>query len=235
MIKMVDVDKAVIARLRISGTTLEILVDSEKALKFKEGENIDIQEIVSTQKVFFDAKKGQLASENKIQEFFGTTNFFEVAKEIIKKGDIQVTAEYKNKLFLEKKQRIINKIQTYCIDSKTGNPIPLTRLELAFEEAKIKISEHKDDDSQIADIIKKLRSIIPIKMEFVNLKINIPSIYAAKAFPLVKEISKIKKENWLNDGSWDCLIEVPAGLKNDVIDKLNSITKGEVEIKIVEK
>jgi ribosome maturation protein SDO1 len=230
---MVKVDEAVIARLKIQGTNLEIMVDSEKALKLKGGENINVEDVISVQKVFFDAKKGQLASETKIKEIFDTDDFFKVAKEIIINGEVQITAEYKNKLFEEKKKRIMHKIHTYCMDSKTGNPIPLARLELAFEEAKIKISEHKDEESQIEDIVKKLRSIIPIKMEFIELKINIPSIYAAKSFPIVKEISKIKKENWLNDGSWDCLIEIPAGMKNDVFDRLNSLTKGEIEIKVI--
>lgn len=230
---MVDVDKAVIARLKIGGTNLEILVDSENALLFREGKDIDMSEILASDKVFFDAKKGLLASETKIEEVFQTTDINEVAKHIIKKGEVQVTADHKNKLLEQKRVRIIQMIHRNAIDPKTGNPHPVQRIELALEEAKIKIDEHKGAEQQMQEIVKKLRVVIPIKIESVTASITIPPSYAAKSYPSVKEFGSIKKEDWLRDGSWNAVIEMPAGMKNDLVDKLNSLTKGEVDIKFI--
>jgi ribosome maturation protein SDO1 len=173
-----------------------------------------------------------LASESKLKEIFETDDPREVAKEIIKKGEVQLTAEYKNKLLQEKKKKILQMLHTNCIDPKTGNPIPTNRLELALDEAKIKITEHKSSEEQMNEIVKKLRTILPIKMEKASLDVKIPALYAAKSYSIVRNMGKVEKENWLNDGSLNVVLEVPAGLKNEIFDKLNSITKGEAEIKV---
>ena len=52
-------------------------------------------------------------------------------------------------------------------------------------------------------------------------------------FPVLM-IGSITKEEWQKDGSWIGLLEIPAGLKGEFIDKMNSKTKGEAEIKLIE-
>ncbi|MBU3941689.1 MAG: ribosome assembly factor SBDS, partial [Nanoarchaeota archaeon] len=77
------------------------------------------------------------------------------------------------------------------------------------------------------------RIILPIKFEIDEIEIKIPASYAAKMYSVVKSFSKIIKDEWLNDGSWKCFVEMPAGLKQDFFDKLNSMTHGEIETKIL--
>ena len=57
----------------------------------------DISEILQSHDVFSDAKKGFHASESKLQEVFGTNDQLEVAKIILKEGEIQFNQEYRDK------------------------------------------------------------------------------------------------------------------------------------------
>ena len=41
------------------------------------------------------------------------------------------------------------------------------------------------------------------------------------------------KDEWQNDGSWICQVEIPGGLEEDFYDKLNSLTHGSVETKVI--
>jgi ribosome maturation protein SDO1 len=50
-----------------------------------------------------------------------------------------------------------------------------------------------------------------------------------------KNLGTIIKEEWGRDGSWMFVIEIPAGLQDDLFSKLNSATKGNVETKIMDK
>jgi len=43
----------------------------------------------------------------------------------------------------------------------------------------------------------------------------------------------LQKEEWLNDGSYAVVLEVPAGAKQDLFNELNSLTHGDVETKII--
>ncbi|MBU4283826.1 MAG: ribosome assembly factor SBDS [Nanoarchaeota archaeon] len=222
-----------LARLKKGGQNFEVVINSDNAIAFKQGKNIAIEGVITNEKIFADAKKGLLASEKLVQQLFNTTDVKEVAKIIIKDGEIQLTAEYKQKLREEKKKRIINFIHANGVDPKTGLPHPVTRIENAFEEAKIHIDEFKSEEKQIDEILKKLRVILPIKFEIDEIEIKIPASYAAKMYSVVKSFSRITKDEWLNDGSWKCIVEIPAGLKQDFFDKLNSMTHGEIETKIL--
>ena len=63
--------------------------------------------------------------------------------------------------------------------------------------------------------------------------IKIPAQFAGQSFGIVKQFAKILKDEWQNDGSLHLMVEIPAGLQNDLMDKLSGITKGEAEVSIV--
>ncbi len=222
-----------LARLKKGGKNYEIDVDSEKAIAFKGGANIDIREVLKAEKIFYDAKKGLLASEHEMQQLFETSDPLEVAKIIIKEGEIQVTAEYRAKLSEQKKKKIINMIHRNGVDPRTHLPHPPQRIENAMEEAKIHIDEYKSAEQQLKEIIKQIRIILPIKLEIKEIAVKIPPEYAAKSYSAVKSFGQILKEEWQKDGSWIVVIEMSGGLENDFYDSINKICHGNIESKVL--
>ena len=95
---MTNINEAVIARLKSNGHDFEILVDCNKAMDFKTGKEIPLSDILAIEKIFSDSKKGMEPSEVELKNAFNTDNVEEIAKKIIKKGDIQLTSEYKAKI-----------------------------------------------------------------------------------------------------------------------------------------
>ncbi|MBT5272436.1 ribosome assembly factor SBDS [Candidatus Woesearchaeota archaeon] len=234
---MVSVDKAVIARLKKDGQNFEILVDCMNAIAFKEGKDTSIKDVLADEKVFSDSAKGLVASENTLKTIFGTSEASEIAKMVIRDGDIQLTSEYRAKIRDQKRKRILTYIQRNGIDPRTNLPHPLQRLELAFEEAKVKIDEYLAEDKQINEIIKKLKPILPISFARKEIGIKVPAEVAGKTYgPILTALNsfgKVLKNEWANDGSWVSVVEIPAGMQNDLFDKLNSLTSGSVETTIL--
>jgi len=230
---MVSVDKAVIARYKSHGHVFEILVDCGAAMAFKGGKEIPIDEILASNTVFSDSRKGMEISPNALRQVFGTDDMAEAAKQIIRKGEIQLTAEYRNQLTENKKRQIINIIHRNGVDPRTHAPHPISRIESAMEEAKIKIDDYKPAEQQVNDVLKKLRLIIPIKFELKEIAVKVPAQYAAKAYPLFKSFGKLLKEEWQPDGSHAAVIEMPGGLEEEFYNKLNSITHGDNETKVL--
>lgn len=126
-------------------------------------------------------------------------------------------------------------IHKNTIDSKTGFPHPITRIENAIEEAKIKIDNYKSEESQMNEIIGKLRSIIPIRIEQDIYRVELPAKYAHSSFNKIRSYGKIVRETWMSDGSLLFEIEIPGGLKQDFIEKLNSLTHGDVKTEFISK
>ena len=128
---MVNVDDAVIARLESYGERFEILVDAELAADYKRGEDIEIEKVLAVEEIFKDAHKADKASEENMQKAFETTDPLEVADIIIKKGNIQITANQRRKMQEEKTKQIINKISQEAINPQTKLPHPPKRIEKA--------------------------------------------------------------------------------------------------------
>jgi len=219
-----------IARIERKGETYEILVDPDKALKYRLGEKIPISKIVVYDEVYKDAKKGIRAGEEALRKAFGTTDFMKIAEIILNEGVVHVTAEQRRKLIEEKKKQIIDFISKNAIDPRTNLPHPPQRIELAMEEAGVQVDPFKDAKEQALKIIEKLRAILPLKTGILKFKIRLPADVAAKAYGVVKSMGKITSEQWGKDGSWTSIVEVPTGLHVDLIEKLNKISSGRVEV-----
>src|SRR3989344_5304638 len=216
----VDLDKAIIAKYKIGEDNFEILVDCDNALRIKSGNEVPLDDVLATDDIYKDVKKGLHASETELKKVFGTIDKRKVALEIIKKGQIQVTTEHKAKLREEKKKRIIDLIHKNAIDPKTGLPHPPQRIELALEEAKVRIDEFKNAEEQLQEIVAKIRGILPVRFEVLEIAIKIPARYASAAYRILKENGKLLKDEWQEDGSLMAVIELAAGVKQKLEDEL---------------
>ncbi len=222
-----------VARLRMGGEKFEVVIHPEAAIEFRHGRKLDLRDVVVSDKIFADAHKGLLASENMIKSLFKEDGREEVVKSILMKGEIQLTAEYREKLREQKWKWIIQLIHRNGIDPRTNLPHPPQRIENALLEAKVRLDEHKRAEDQIQDVLKKIRHVLPIKFEVRELSVRIPAQYAPKAFPVLKAKATVLKDEWLGDGSLSCVVEVPAGLQQDLFDQLNRLTHGNVESKML--
>ena len=170
---MVSVDHAIIARLKTQGHNFEILVDCGNALALREGKTLDMHDVLAAMQIFSDAHKGLVASEHAVKQIFGTTELEEVVKAIIKKGEIQLTQEYRESLREEKRKQLISIIHRNGVDPKTHLPHPVQRIENAFAEAKFHVDEFKPVQEQVQDALKLLRPILPIKFEIKEIGLKI--------------------------------------------------------------
>lgn len=214
-----------IARLRSGKITFETMVDLENAMKLRSGEAVDISNIIRDVAVYTDQKKGLRAGNAELMNVFGTTEFNKVAEQIVKKGQLEVTQDYRDEKVETRKKQIIDFLSKNAVDSRTNRPFTPDILEKAIKESGINIQD-KPIDKQIPDIVNKIKSIIPIKIETKKIRIKIPSIYTGKVYGLFQEHKE--KENWLSNGDLEVILNLPIGIQMDFYDKLNSITHGSV-------
>ena len=206
----------------MKGKEYQILVDVEKALELKKGEGT-INNVLISNDIFYDLKKGLKASDSDLNDAFGTNELNEVAEKIVKQGEVVLPAEYRKKELEGKERQVITFLSKNALDPTTGQAITETRIESAIEQAKIKI-DNKPIEQQINGIVSKLKEIMPIKIETKKLKITIPSLHTGKVYGLINEYKE--KEEWLSNGDLQVVINIPAGLEMDFYDKLNGVTHG---------
>jgi ribosome maturation protein SDO1 len=228
---MTDLDDAVIAKLKRGVEEFEVFVDCDKAMSFKNGEEIDMGDILVAEYIYKDAKKGLHASEHEMEKFFETKDIMKVAEIIIKEGNIQLTKDYRNKLREEKRKKIIELIRMNTVDSKTGLPHPIVRIENAFEEARVGVDEFKNAEDQLNDVVAKLREVLPIKFEIKKYEVKVPAQFAGTCYGIIKRFSKLTNEDWQGDGSLVVVLEIAPGMTEELFGQLNKTTHGDIESK----
>ena len=222
-----------LARLKKGGETFEIVIDPEKITDYLNKKIHDVSEILLAEKIFSDAKRGFEASHEHMEALFNTTDVGVIAKKILKEGEIQLTQEYRDQKKQEKLNRVLDIITRNAIDPRSGLPHPRVRIEAAFDEAKLKIDPLKEAEDQVNEILSKLKPILPIKFALKEISVVIPANYTGKAYSVIDSYGKKIQDTWQNDGSWNVIVEIPAGLQNDFFDAVNRLTQGSAETKIL--
>jgi ribosome maturation protein SDO1 len=226
-------EKFTIARLTKDNEHFEVLVKPQKALDYRNGKISSITEVLAAETIFSDANKGTRVSEEQLRKAFGITDTLKIADSILKKGMLQLTTEQRRKMVEDKRKQIVDFISREAVDPKTNLPHPPMRIENAMEQIRYPIDPYKPVEEQAREIVKLLRPILPLKIEQVSVSVHIPAEYAARAYGAMKAAGTIRNEEWRSDGSWQGLIEMPAGSYASFLNKLGDVTKGNGEASIV--
>jgi ribosome maturation protein SDO1 len=223
--------KFTIVKLTLEGDKFELLVKPDPALEYKTGKRTDISSILVSDEIYSDANKGSRASSEKLLKHFRTTDALEVAKQIIARGELNLTTDQRRKMVEEKRKQIVQLINRSFVDPKTHLPHPLLRIEAAMDEARVGIDPFKKAEEQTKLIVDALRKIIPLKSEILRLTVIVPPQFASQSYSVLKSSGDFKGEEWLADGSLRVIIELNAGLRGAFLDRLGSVTKGSAQVK----
>lgn len=216
---MVSLDDAVLARFEKGGKRYEALVDPDLVEQWKEdSSSIQLDDFMAMDEIFHDARAGERPTEEALMNTFETLDVETILNIILDKGSIQLTTAQRKARVEHMRQQIIHHIHSQAIDPKSKSPHPRTRIELALQESKYSVDPFKRLEEQIKDAIAKLKPLIPLSFESVRLAFRVPGSAYGSVSQLLRTYQK--KEGWLENGDWACVIEIPAGMKGDMIGQV---------------
>jgi ribosome maturation protein SDO1 len=67
----------------------------------------------------------------------------------------------------------------------------------------------------------------------VRIAVKLSAEDSAKCYGDIKGYGTILKEEWSPTGAWLGVVEMPAGLQTDFLERLNAKTKGNVETRVL--
>jgi ribosome maturation protein SDO1 len=224
-------DKFTVARLILDGDKFELLVKPDPALEYKIGKRTDISSVLVSDEIYSDANKGSRASSEKMMKHFKSTDSTDVAKQILARGELNLTTDQRRKMVEEKKRQIVQFINRSFVDPKTHLPHPVVRIEAAMEEVRVPIDPFKKAEDQAKTAADALRKILPLKSETVKLTVTIPPQFAAQSYSVLKSTGDLRSEEWLADGSLKAVLEMNASIRGQFLDRLGAVTKGSAQVK----
>ena len=226
---MVSLDDAVLARLEKGGSRYEILVDPDLVESWKEDTNsVNLTDLLAIDEVWSDAKAGDRPTSEALERVFGSTDLATCVDKILRDGSIQLTTAQRRHMVDERMKQIVSEIAMTATDPKTKLPHPKTRIENALQETRFKPDPFLSVERQVQDAVNILKPIIPLQFITIKLAFKVPGKDYGGVSNLLRD--SMQKEQWLSDGSWACVVEVPGGMKNEIISRVAN-RSSEVEVR----
>lgn len=213
------------ARIRKGAKHFEILVDLEEAMKFKkDAPGANLSAAVLTNDIFTNLKSGDKASSDDLEVNFETSDVMEVAKKIIKQGEVVQTTESIRAEQNKRYKQVVDFLSKNAV-SPEGRPYTPDRIMKALAEAHVNV-KNKPVESQVSEILDQLSKVLPLKIERKKVKITVSAMHTGKAYGILKEF--LISEEWVGNGNLEAVVEMPTAMLMDFYDKLNSATHGSV-------
>jgi len=209
------------ARIKVKGKQYEISVDLDEALKVQKGEG-DINSALLSPQIYYDLRKGTIASQSDLEDAFSTTDIYEIAKKIVTSGEVQKTQEFRDEERENKIKQVINLIIRNATD-QNGRPYTEERIKSAIDEVHYSF-DSRPPEKQMQEVITKIKTVIPIKIETKKIKLTIPAASTGQVYGILQEYKE--SEEWLSNGDLQATLNIPAGLLMDFYEKLNNMTHG---------
>jgi len=209
--------------------TFEIVCKPGAPIEFREG-RLDMDNVLETDEIFKDFKKGVRASDAEIELSFNTLDHRQICQTILEQGEIQYTTEERRAFVEKKRNEIVSYIHKYYVDPRTKLPHPRLRIENALEELKFRVDPHMEAKKQAKEIVKSLPEVLPVKKMVMEATVTIPHKFLGQIYGVFKDLT-IVNENYTDTGCIYSVTFVPGDYDTLMAD-LNSLCHDEFEFSI---
>lgn len=213
---MVSLDDAVLARFERNGLRFEILVNPDLVDAHRnDPKSVDLDDLLATDEVWLDARGGERPTVEQIETAFGSNDLRTCVDRILLDGSIQLTTIQRKARIELLRSSIIHRIASTAIDPRSKMPHPPSRIENALEESRYSIDPFLPLERQVSDAVKMMRPLIPLKFATARLAFRIPGTQYGSIQKILRGLTI--KEEWLSNGDWACVVDIPAGGKVDLM------------------
>lgn len=190
--------------------------------------------MLQTETVFSNVSKGQVAKKEDLIKAFGKDNQVEICKEILSKGELQVSEKERQSNLESTFKEIATMVADKCVNPETNRAYPVTIIEKAMKDSHYSIKPNKNVKSQALDVIKLLKEHMPIEKAQMRVKIMISNCKDKKIrFEEIPKLVKVKEsESWEGGNGQIIALIDPGNYK--LIEVLNSPNRGEVIIEVLD-
>lgn len=173
-INQVRLTNVAVVRMNKGGKRFEIACYRNKVVDWRAGLELDLSEVLQTDRVFANVSKGEFAKSKDLQKVFGTKDEVEISKLILEKGQLQVSDKERNQQFEKTTAQIAEWISKNCVHPTSNTPYTISQIKHSMQQANFSVHPTKPLKRQYLDCVKLLQTVIPIQRAKMELLVVIP-------------------------------------------------------------
>ncbi|GBP80896.1 Ribosome maturation protein SBDS [Eumeta japonica] len=186
----------------------------------------DIDEVLQTHTVFTNVSKGQVAKKDDLIKVFGKDGQTEICKEILEKGELQVSDKERQSQIDSLFKDIATTVADKCINSETKRPFPVSIIEKAMKDIHFSVNVNRNAKQQALDVIQLLKKEIPLERAQMRVRILLSGKDARKTREkVIKLTTNVEEENW-ESGTANIICLIDPGNFRNLDEMIQTETKG---------
>ncbi|KAG8237394.1 hypothetical protein J437_LFUL013030 [Ladona fulva] len=138
-----------VVRIKKGGKRFEIACYKNKVVSWREKIEKDIDEVLQTHTIFTNVSKGQVAKKEDLIKAFGKEDETEICKEILTKGELQVSDKERNAHLETVLKDIATTVADKCINPDTKRPYPVSIIEKAMKDVHFSVKPNRNAKQQV--------------------------------------------------------------------------------------
>lgn len=196
-----------LVKLKKNKKRFEIACYQNKVQDYRKGVEKDLDEVLQIHQVFMNVSKGLAASKEDLQKCFGMTDLDPIIKEIITKGEIQLSERERQLMINKINNELLTIISAKCVNPKSKKRYPPTMIHKALVELKFSPVLNKPAKLQALEAIKLLvsKQIIPIVRAKMKVRVSVSMTFQDTIDHLKTLIVSNDSSTTVNDENiWTC-------------------------------
>ncbi|KAG8036118.1 hypothetical protein G9C98_004698 [Cotesia typhae] len=215
-----------VVRIKKTGKRFEIACYRNKVVSWRNNLEKDIDEVLQTHTVFSNVSKGQVAKKEDLIKAFGNDNQTEICKEILAKGELQVSDKERHSALDSSFKDIATIITEKCVNPDTKRPYPVSMIEKALKDIHFSVNPNHNSKQQALDVIPKLKIVLPLERARMRVRIVVTNKNAKKLREKMETlISEVENETW-EDGALNLICLIDPGQYREIEKMVKSEAKG---------
>ncbi|KAL1765192.1 ribosome maturation protein SBDS [Sigmodon hispidus] len=140
--------------MKRAGKRFEIACYKNKVVGCRSGVEKDLDEVLQTHSVFVNVSKGQVAKKEDLISAFGTDDQTEICKQILTKGEVQVSDKERHTQLEQMFRDIATIVADKCVNPETKRPYTVILIERAMKDILYSVKPNKSTKQQALEVIK---------------------------------------------------------------------------------
>jgi len=222
-----------VVRMKKAGKRFEIACYKNKVISWRNKVEKDLDEVLQTHTVFTNVSKGQVAKKEELDAAFGTTDQTEICKQILDKGELQVSEKERQVQLESTYKDVATTVANMCVDPDTKRPYPISVIEKALKDAHFSVKPNRSSKQQALDIIPTLRESMKIERAKMRIRITVPAHSAKKVKEKIEHlVQNIENESWTS-GDLDLVGLIEPGVYRELEELVRKDSKGQGKLELL--
>lgn len=173
-----------------------------------------------------NVSKGQVAKKEDLLKAFGKDDQTEICKEILSKGELQVSDKERHSQLDALFKDIATTVADKCLNPDSKRPYTVLMIENAMKEIHYSVKPNKNAKQQALEVIKQLKERMPIERAQMRLRVVWAGHEAKKLRnQLVKIVTSVEHEEW-QGGELNLTFLIDPGKYKEINELANKESKG---------